>query len=113
MTEPTDDMMARAALARERVRNEPADEALAAGRVVVDVRQPEEFAADHLDGAVNIPLGELADRAGELGDPGTGVVTYCNGGNRGALGADTLGRLGWTDVVNLDGGLRGVRAQEG
>jgi phage shock protein E len=113
VSEPNDDMMARAAVARERVRNEAPDEALGTGRVVVDVRQPEEFAEGHLDGAVNIPLGELADRAGELGDPATPVVTYCNGGNRGALGADELGRLGWTDVVNLDGGLRGVRSQEG
>lgn len=114
MTEPTDDLASRAAAARERVRHATPADALAPGaRVVVDVRQPDEYAADHLEGAVNIPLDELADRAGELGDPSTPVVTYCNGGGRGSLGADTLGGLGWTDVVNLDGGLRGVRSREG
>lgn len=114
MTEPTDDLATRATAARARVRHASPDEALAPGtRVVVDVREPDEYDADHLGGAVNIPLGQLADRAGELGAPDTPVVTYCNGGGRGSLGADTLGQLGWTDAVNLDGGLRGVRSREG
>lgn len=53
-------------------------EALEHGRhVVVDVREPEEYRSGHVPGAVNIPLGELERRAGEL-PAGRPVVAYCN-----------------------------------
>lgn len=45
---------------------------------VLDVRPPDEFAAGHLPGAVNIPLGELETRLGDL-DPHTEIVAYCRG----------------------------------
>lgn len=45
---------------------------------VLDVRPPDEFATGHLPGAVNIPLGELEARLGEL-DPGREIVAYCRG----------------------------------
>ena len=60
----------------------PAAELLARARAgeitVLDVRPPEEFAAGHLPGAINIPLGELALRLGEL-HPDREVVAYCRG----------------------------------
>jgi len=113
MTEHFEDRARRAEEARRRVTHASADEALAPGaRTVVDVRDPAEYDADHLDGALNLPVDELEERAAELlPDRDAPVVTYCNGGGRGSLGADTLTRLGYTDVVNLEGGLRGLRGQ--
>lgn len=109
------DQLQRAAAARTRITEVAAVDAFAEGapeRIVVDVREPHEYDADHLEGAVNIPLDQLPQRLNSvLPDADTPVITYCNGGNRGALGADTLRDLGYTDVVNLAGGLRSVREQ--
>jgi rhodanese-related sulfurtransferase len=71
---------------------------------LVDVREPHEVAEGSLPGAVNIPLGELAERIGEL-DPGRRVVLVCRSGDRSAQAAELLTRLGFTDVVNLAGGM--------
>ena len=46
--------------------------------LVLDVRPPDEYGAGHLPGAINIPLGELEERLGEL-DPGQEIVAYCRG----------------------------------
>jgi rhodanese-related sulfurtransferase/predicted transcriptional regulator len=77
---------------------------LKAGAILLDVRPPNEFAAGHLRGAVNIPLGELPERLGEL--PGDQkIITYCRG--EFCLFADEAAELlrkqGYT-VVRLDGG---------
>jgi rhodanese-related sulfurtransferase len=71
---------------------------------IVDVREPNEWAAGHLPGAVLIPLGELARRAGEL-DPARPVVVVCRSGNRSATATDLLRRGGFRDVKNLGGGM--------
>jgi rhodanese-related sulfurtransferase len=59
-------------------RDELLDRAKAGELVVLDVRPAEEYAAGHIPGAVNIPVGELADRIAELPD-GVEVVAYCRG----------------------------------
>ncbi|WP_163783028.1 rhodanese-like domain-containing protein [Myxococcus vastator] len=72
-----------------------------AGATLVDVRTPEEYAAGHLPGAVNIPVGELARRLGELGSPGTPLVVYCRSGARSGRAERLLKAQGFQDVFNL------------
>lgn len=71
---------------------------------LVDVREPAEVARGTLDGAVNIPLGELPGRLGEL-DPDRRVVLLCRSGARSAAAAELLVTRGFVDVVNLSGGI--------
>jgi hydroxyacylglutathione hydrolase len=71
--------------------------------VVVDVRHRSEWELGHLDGAVNIPLGELVDRMHEL-PRGRPIVVHCEGGTRSAIAASILCRYGVDDVVDLRGG---------
>ncbi len=75
---------------------------------LVDVREPDEVAAGTLDGAVNIPLGDLPNRLDEL-DRGRRVVLLCRSGGRSAQASDYLVTLGFTDVVNLAGGMLGLQ----
>jgi rhodanese-related sulfurtransferase len=70
---------------------------------VVDVRSAKDYAKSHVPGAVNIPLGDLRDRAGEL-DPNAPTVTYCNKGVSGNAGQNILLRRGFDSVMNLSGG---------
>jgi rhodanese-related sulfurtransferase len=73
---------------------------------VVDVRDASEFAAGHLPEARNIPLGELDKRIGELDKfKSKSVVVVCKSGARASAAAAKLAKAGFTDVVNLDGGI--------
>ncbi len=74
-----------------------------AGRLVVDVRSPAEYALGHIDGSVSIPAGVIAGRAEEL--QGKKVAVICGGGYRSAIAASLLKRAGVEDVVNLAGGM--------
>ncbi len=71
---------------------------------VIDVRAPADYAAAHVDGAVNIPLDRLRDHAGGL-PAGVIPLTVCGkGGGRSAEGARILRELGRPDAVWLCGG---------
>lgn len=70
---------------------------------VVDVRNPGEAAAGGIPGAVNIPLGELPGRVGEL-DPARPTVVYRAGGYRSSVAASLLRRRGFADVSDILGG---------
>lgn len=72
---------------------------LAEGAQVVDVRSSGEFAAGHSPGSINIPLQDIARRAGEL-DPGRCVIVCCASGTRSALARLRLRSLGFARVVN-------------
>ncbi|WP_336921004.1 rhodanese-like domain-containing protein [Aquipuribacter sp. SD81] len=74
------------------------------GAVVVDVREPSEYAAGHVPGALNAPLATVAGRAGELPDGRLYVV--CAGGNRSKAATDVLRRAG-RDAVSVVGGTKG------
>jgi len=91
--------VARAELAgADRVRRMLSD-----GAVAVDVRELSEFREGHVPGALNIPLGELERRAAAI--PGKlPVVTYCGHGERSATALSLLEQLGFTNLVNFDGG---------
>ncbi len=73
----------------------------------VDVREPDEVAAGTLPGTINIPLGELPARLGEL-DAHRRVVLLCGSGARSGKAAELLAREGFSDVVNLSGGMRSL-----
>ena len=70
---------------------------------VVDVREPREFSASHLPGAMNIPVGELHSRMGSL--PKGRVVFVCRSGARSLTAAALASRAGVEDVAHLEGGL--------
>ena len=72
--------------------------------VLVDVREPSEHAAGAIDGAVLIPLGQLASRVDEL-PPGPPIVVYCQSGGRSARAVAMLRELG-REAHNLVGGIR-------
>ena len=74
--------------------------------LLVDVRQPEEYAICRIAGGVLLPLGELAGRVGELDVPdGATVVVYCHHGMRSLSGAEVLMQAGVPNVVSLAGGI--------
>jgi rhodanese-related sulfurtransferase len=74
-------------------------ELLRRGAVVVDVRSPAEYSAGARPGSLNIPLGELEKRAGEL-EASKPVVVCCASGTRSAMAAALLARRGFKEVVN-------------
>jgi rhodanese-related sulfurtransferase len=73
------------------------------GARLIDVRSPEEYAAKHIENAINIPVQELAYRLEEVGSKSTPVIVYCTSGERAAFAAKILKAAGWTDVYNLGG----------
>jgi rhodanese-related sulfurtransferase len=79
-----------------------------AGRefVVIDVREPDEFAGGRIPGAKNIPLGKLAGRLGEI-PKDKDVVLVCRSGRRSGMALDTLKANGYTKAHNLLGGMNG------
>ena len=81
----------------------------AAGRTVIDVRSPAEFRLGHIEGAIHIPAGEIALRAGELAGLGE-VAIVCGSGYRSTIAASLLKREGLSQVVNLAGGMSAYRA---
>lgn len=86
---------------RPETSSEDARALVADGAVLVDVRTPEEFAAGHLPGAINLPVQELTGRVRELGPTGTGLVVYCRSGARSAHATRLLRAAGYTDVHDL------------
>jgi rhodanese-related sulfurtransferase len=75
-----------------------------AGAFVLDVRQPEEWAAGHIPDATLIPLGELASRIAEV-PADRQVVVVCRSGNRSAQGRDILLGAGHASVTSMAGGM--------
>lgn len=72
-----------------------------AGARLLDVRSPGEFASGHIDGALNIPVDQLAGRLAEVGPKDTPVVVYCRSGARSASAARTLKGAGFARVEDL------------
>jgi rhodanese-related sulfurtransferase len=74
---------------------------------LIDVREESEWAKDHLPGAVHIGKGVLErDIETKVPDRATPLVLYCGGGFRSALAADNLQKMGYTNVISMDGGIR-------
>jgi rhodanese-related sulfurtransferase len=76
----------------------------------VDVREDNEFALDHAAGARHIGRGVLErDVENLIPDKHAPIVLYCGGGYRSALSADNLQKMGYTNVISMDGGVRAWR----
>ena len=71
--------------------------------VLLDVREPDEWAAGHAPGAVHIPLGELASRQDEIPE-GEQLYVVCRSGGRSARATQALGHAGY-EAVNVTGGM--------
>jgi rhodanese-related sulfurtransferase len=79
---------------------------------IVDVREESEYARDHVPGAVHVGKGVLErDAEARFPDPSAELILYCGGGFRSALAADALQKMGYTNVVSMDGGIRDWRAR--
>ena len=78
--------------------------------ILVDVREESEYAKDHLPGAIHLGKGVI-ERDIEAGVPelNAEMILYCGGGFRSALAADNLQKMGYTNVISMDGGIRDWR----
>mgnify|MGYP002626235628 CR=1 FL=1 len=77
---------------------------------LVDVREESEFARGRLPGAVHIGKGVIErDIERTIPDTAAEIVLYCGGGYRSALAADALQKMGYTNVISMDGGYRAWR----
>jgi rhodanese-related sulfurtransferase len=82
------------------------------GWLLIDVREPAEFAEGHLPGALNFPRGMLEVRAdlshykrdARLEDRKQRIICYCGGGHRSLLAGHTLKQMGFDDPVSMAGG---------
>jgi rhodanese-related sulfurtransferase len=98
--------------AKQRVRETDVDEVKAKldnGEkfVLVDVREESEYAKDHLPAAIHLGKGVIErDIEQRVPDPDTPLVLYCGGGFRSALAADNIQKMGYRNVLSMDGGIR-------
>ena len=76
--------------------------------ILVDVREESEWARGHLPGAIHLGKGIIErDIEQKVPEHAAPLVLYCGGGFRSALAADNLQKMGYTNVISLDGGWRG------
>lgn len=80
--------------------------------ILVDVRTPSEFASGFINGAVNIPVQELAGRLDELPENAI-VVVYCRSGNRSAQASQILSEAGYSSIYDLGGTIQWTAAGYG
>ena len=80
---------------------------------LVDTREDSEWARGHLPGAVHLCKGIIErDIENAIPDKGAPIVLYCGGGFRSALAADNRQKMGYTNVVSMDGGWRAWTEQK-
>jgi rhodanese-related sulfurtransferase len=78
--------------------------------ILVDTREDNEWAAAHVAGAMHMSKGIIErDIEVKVPDKATALVLYCGGGFRSALAADNLQKMGYTNVVSLDGGWKALK----
>src|SRR5437660_9053423 len=98
--------------AKKRVRETNVDEVKARldkgeRLLIVDVREESEFARDHLPGSIHLGKGIIErDVEQRLPDVNAELILYCGGGFRSALAADALQKMGYSNVLSMDGGIR-------
>jgi rhodanese-related sulfurtransferase len=75
--------------------------------IILDVRTPEEFAAGHIPGAINIPYTHLPARLSELPDAGDkDIVLYCATGVRVERAVERMREQGYSRLLHLDGDMK-------
>jgi rhodanese-related sulfurtransferase len=78
--------------------------------LLVDVREESEWQKDHLPGAMHMSKGVIErDVEQKVPDLDAEMILYCGGGFRSALAADNLHKMGYKNVISMDGGIRGWR----
>ena len=81
--------------------------------LLVDVREDHEWVEGHLPGAIHLSRGIIErDIEATVPDKHAKLICYCGGGYRSALVAESLGKMGYTNVWSLDGGWRGWTERE-
>lgn len=77
---------------------------------LIDVREESEWNDNHLPKAIHLGKGILErDIENMIPDKGAEIILYCGGGYRSALAADNLQKMGYTNVLSMDGGFKGWR----
>jgi rhodanese-related sulfurtransferase len=77
---------------------------------VIDVREESEFAAGHIPNALHLGKGIIErDVEAKFPEKSAELILYCGGGFRSALAADNLQKMGYTNVISMDGGMRDWR----
>ena len=104
--------MADAARARvQEVAPADVDDLLANGAIALDIRDPDEHAAGHIPGSINISRGKLEMNVeGQITDMDATILCYCNANNRGALSAASLRDMGYQNAKFIAGGLKAYKA---
>ncbi len=75
---------------------------------LLDIREDNEWERGHLPGATHLGKGIIErDIENTIPDPNAEIILYCGGGYRSALAADMLQKMGYTNVVSMDGGYKG------
>jgi len=77
------------------------------GVIFLDVREPKEYKSGHIPGAINVPKGLLEFKIGKkMPDKNAAAVVYCKSGRRSSLATDTLVKMGYKSLKNMDGGWK-------
>ena len=76
--------------------------------ILVDTREDSEWARGHIPGAIHLSKGIIErDIEKTVPDKDARIVLYCGGGFRSALAAENLQKMGYRNVISMDGGWRG------
>jgi rhodanese-related sulfurtransferase len=77
------------------------------GVIFLDVREPGEFQSGHIPGAMNVPLSSVESQIGKLvPDKAATMVVYCQGGRRSVTASQTLTKMGYKNILDMDGGYK-------
>lgn len=112
MAKSYEEMVTEAKEASEQTNPDAVRNALESGEdiTILDVREPNEWEEGHIKGAKLLPRGLLEYRAAdELPNKDARIVTHCALGGRGALSAKSLQEMGYTNVANMEGGVKAWR----
>jgi rhodanese-related sulfurtransferase len=75
---------------------------------LIDVRTPEEYAEGHIEGSINVPVGDLDDYLEDLKTlDAKGVVVYCRSGYRASRAIDAMTEAGFKNVTHMEGDMSG------
>lgn len=92
------------------VQPEQVDDLIAKGAIPLDIRDPDEHAAGHIAGSMNISRGKLEMNVeGKITDMDATILCYCNAYNRGALSAASLKEMGYKNATFIAGGLNAYK----
>lgn len=80
------------------------------GAVLLDVRNPDEYAAGHIPGSVNLPLPRIGEAQERFPDKSAPLFVYCLSGGRSSSAVGALREMGYTNLTNI-GGIRAWRGE--